>query len=260
MNILLSEDNPVNQKLAIRLLEKAGHRVTLAGTGREALTAWERATPPGFDLVLMDIQMPLLDGVQATKRIRTLPPPKNAVPIIALTAHAMTGAKEEYLAAEMDDYLSKPFHLQELLLRKAGEISAEGHRAAMTAPEPAHEYEIQAVVEYTFARLGGERPAYGSIVGSGANGTQLSFHELGSHLKAQRVFGQEAGFAVETDVVAIILHLQARDIRGLREAAGGVTKFGLKIDVLSVITRRVGVGDIRSNEFLPGTEKIHVSF
>ena len=61
------------------------------------------------------------------------------------------------------------------LLRKAGEISAEGHRAAMTAPEPAHEYEVQAVVEYTFARLGGERPAYGSIVGAGANGTQLHY-------------------------------------------------------------------------------------
>jgi Xaa-Pro aminopeptidase len=61
------------------------------------------------------------------------------------------------------------------LLRKAGEISAEGHRAAMTAPEPGHEYELQAVVEYTFARLGGERPAYGSIVGSGPNGTQLHY-------------------------------------------------------------------------------------
>ena len=61
------------------------------------------------------------------------------------------------------------------LLRKAGEISAEGHRAAMIAPEPSHEYELQAVVEYTFTRLGGERPAYGSIVGAGANGTQLHY-------------------------------------------------------------------------------------
>jgi Xaa-Pro aminopeptidase len=61
------------------------------------------------------------------------------------------------------------------LLRKAGEISAEGHRAAMLAPEPAHEYEVQAVVEYTFTRLGGERPAYGSIVGAGQNGTQLHY-------------------------------------------------------------------------------------
>jgi Xaa-Pro aminopeptidase len=61
------------------------------------------------------------------------------------------------------------------LLRKAGEISAEGHRAAMLAPEPAHEYEVQAIVEYTFTKLGGERPAYGSIVGAGADGTQLHY-------------------------------------------------------------------------------------
>lgn len=70
-----------------------------------------------YDVVLMDVQMPVLDGVQATKRIRALPPPKNAVPIIALTAHAMAGAKEEYLAAEMNDYLSKPIDNEELFSR-----------------------------------------------------------------------------------------------------------------------------------------------
>jgi Xaa-Pro aminopeptidase len=75
----------------------------------------------------------------------------------------------------VDQLRAKKSPAELALLRKAGEISAEGHRAAMTAPEPAHEYEIQAVVEYTFARLGGERPAYGSIVGSGANGTQLHY-------------------------------------------------------------------------------------
>jgi len=75
----------------------------------------------------------------------------------------------------VDQLRAKKSPAELALLRKAGEISAEGHRAAMVAPEPAHEYELQAVVEYTFARLGGERPAYGSIVGAGANGTQLHY-------------------------------------------------------------------------------------
>jgi Xaa-Pro aminopeptidase len=75
----------------------------------------------------------------------------------------------------VDQLRAKKSPAELALLRRAGEISAEGHRAAMTAPEPQHEYELQAVVEYTFARLGGERPAYGSIVGAGANGTQLHY-------------------------------------------------------------------------------------
>ena len=111
LHILLSEDNPVNQKLAIRLLEKAGHRVTLASTGREALTAWENAGTPGFDVVLMDIQMPDMDGMEATAAIRNLE--KNSekhVPILAMTAHAMRGDKERCLASGMDGYISKPIY------------------------------------------------------------------------------------------------------------------------------------------------------
>jgi two-component system, sensor histidine kinase and response regulator len=111
LNILLSEDNVVNQKLAIRLLEKAGHHVTLAGTGREALAAWENAGIPGFDVVLMDIQMPEMDGMEATAAIRQRE--KNSgkhVPILAMTAHAMRGDKEKCIASGMDGYVSKPIH------------------------------------------------------------------------------------------------------------------------------------------------------
>ena len=109
LNILLSEDNPVNQKLAIRLLEKAGHHVTLASTGREALTAWEHAGDPGFDVVLMDIQMPEMDGMEATAAIRSREGISGKhVPILAMTAHAMRGDKERCLASGMDGYISKP--------------------------------------------------------------------------------------------------------------------------------------------------------
>ena len=115
LNILLSEDNLVNQKLAVRLLEKAGHRVTLAGTGREALAAWESAGLPGFDLLLMDIQMPEMDGMEATAAIRKREGPSGRhVPIVAMTAHAMRGDKEKCLAGGMDGYVSKPINSAEL--------------------------------------------------------------------------------------------------------------------------------------------------
>jgi CheY-like chemotaxis protein len=96
------------------LLRKAEHQVDVVENGE---LAFEAVRDADYDVVLMDVQMPVLDGVQATKRIRALPPPKNTVPIIALTAHAMAGAKEEYLAAEMDDYLSKPIDNGELFSR-----------------------------------------------------------------------------------------------------------------------------------------------
>ena len=115
LNILLSEDNLVNQKLAIRLLEKAGHRVTLASTGREAVAAWENQNAPGFDVVLMDIQMPEMDGMEATAEIRSREKHSgNHIPILAMTAHAMRGDRERYLASGMDGYVSKPIHPAEL--------------------------------------------------------------------------------------------------------------------------------------------------
>lgn len=106
LRILLAEDNAVNRMLAVRLLEKAGHTVDVAGTGREALAALERAQ---FDLVMMDVQMPEMDGVTATAAIRERERSSGVhVPILALTAHAMSGDRERCLAAGMDDYLSKP--------------------------------------------------------------------------------------------------------------------------------------------------------
>ena len=114
LRILLAEDNKINQQLVTMLLRKAEHQVDVVENGELAFEAVRNAD---YDVVLMDVQMPVLDGVQATKRIRALPPPKNTVPIIALTAHAMAGAKEEYLAAEMDDYLSKPIDNGELFSR-----------------------------------------------------------------------------------------------------------------------------------------------
>jgi CheY-like chemotaxis protein len=113
LDVLLAEDNAVNQKLATRLLESQGHTVTLAANGRDALALLEQRD---FDLVLMDVSMPEIAGFQATAAIRARENSAGAhTPIIAMTAHAMTGDRERCLAAGMDGYVSKPIRAQELL-------------------------------------------------------------------------------------------------------------------------------------------------
>jgi len=113
IRILLAEDNLVNQKLASRLLEKHGHNVVIAANGRQAL---QRLESEEFDLVLMDVQMPEMDGFETTAMIRKTEEATGAhLPIVAMTAHAMQGDKERCLTAGMDGYLSKPLNVKELL-------------------------------------------------------------------------------------------------------------------------------------------------
>lgn len=111
-NVLVAEDNRINQDVVRAMLTNAGHIVTMAANGVVAVEAMRNGT---FDIVLMDMQMPLLDGISATRQIRALPAPKNQVPIVALTADAMGGAKEYYVNSGMDDYLSKPIRYLELI-------------------------------------------------------------------------------------------------------------------------------------------------
>ncbi len=113
LQILLAEDNVINQQLAVRTLSKRGHTVTVVGNGKEAVEALERRT---FDIVLMDVQMPEMDGLEATGIIRKKEKLSgNHVPIVAMTAHAMKGDRERCLDAGMDAYISKPVHIEELL-------------------------------------------------------------------------------------------------------------------------------------------------
>jgi CheY-like chemotaxis protein len=112
LSILLAEDNVVNQKVAVRLLEKSGQTVQAASDGREAL---KKLANQHFDLILMDVRMPVMGGFEATAAVRKMEKGTGRhIPIIALTANAMNGDRELCLAAGMDGYLSKPIHRQEL--------------------------------------------------------------------------------------------------------------------------------------------------
>ncbi|KAF9966069.1 hypothetical protein BGZ70_003374 [Mortierella alpina] len=115
LHILLAEDNVVNQKLAVRILEKFGHKVTIVSNGKVAV---EFFGSMHFDLILMDVQMPIMGGFEATQEIRkleTLRGNNDHLPIIALTAHAMIGDREKCLAAGMDEYITKPLRVNELI-------------------------------------------------------------------------------------------------------------------------------------------------
>jgi signal transduction histidine kinase/DNA-binding response OmpR family regulator len=131
LRILLAEDNAVNRLLAVRLLEKRGHSVVVAGNGHEALIALEAG---GYDAVLMDIQMPDMGGLEATAEIRkTEHESGRHLPIIALTAHAMQGDREHYLAAGMDGYLTKPIRAAELFETLEGLLRDQPWAVATTA-------------------------------------------------------------------------------------------------------------------------------
>jgi CheY-like chemotaxis protein len=133
LHILLAEDNVVNQKLAARVLEKRGHTVVVVENGKEALAALERH---GFDLVLMDVQMPEMDGLEATRVIREQEKETGGhVPIIAMTAYAMKGDRERCLEAGMDAYVSKPIQAGELfqaIERLIPSVTHEITKAGMT--------------------------------------------------------------------------------------------------------------------------------
>ncbi|MBY0429641.1 MAG: response regulator, partial [Rhodospirillales bacterium] len=137
LRILLAEDNHINQKVALGLLRRAGHQVTIAGDGRQAVAA---VRAESFDVVLMDMQMPEMDGIEATRAIRALPEPLCRLPIIAMTANAQASDRERCLAAGMDDYVPKPVVPERLfaaLLRHLGGATGPTpDLAPVPPPEP----------------------------------------------------------------------------------------------------------------------------
>ena len=126
LRILVAEDNPVNQEMVLELLKQRGHTAVVADNGQRALAAWRDR---GFDAVLMDVQMPRMSGIEATRAIREAEKATGAhVPIIAMTAHAMEGDRERCLEAGMDAYLSKPIQAAALFRTVEGVVAAPGRR------------------------------------------------------------------------------------------------------------------------------------
>src|SRR5437899_10267882 len=131
LRILLAEDNLVNQQVATAMLLKRGHQVDVVSNGREAVDA---VAAEGYDVILMDIQMPEMDGFEATEKIRALPQGRT-LPIIALTAHALSGERERCLERGMSGYLAKPFKAHDLFAAVEGRGAQPADTAA--APIPA---------------------------------------------------------------------------------------------------------------------------
>jgi CheY-like chemotaxis protein/HPt (histidine-containing phosphotransfer) domain-containing protein len=138
LRVLLAEDNVVNQKLAVRLLEKLGAQVQITANGADALRALSSAE---FDVVLMDCQMPEMDGYEATRRLRESAGRLRTIPVIALTAHALATDRAKCLAAGMNDYLTKPIdpiRLQQALTK----VTLQVDRRAPRQVAPAHEGDL----------------------------------------------------------------------------------------------------------------------
>jgi two-component system, sensor histidine kinase and response regulator len=160
LRILVAEDNPVNQHMAVRLLQKRGHAVVIAENGRKALEAYER---DAFDVIVMDVQMPEMSGLEATAAIRERERTTEAhIPIVGLTAHAMKGDRERCLEAGMDGYLSKPLRAQELFDMLEG-LPAPAVRGGADAAGHASSGDKPLDTQALLTELGGDAQLFGEV-------------------------------------------------------------------------------------------------
>jgi PAS domain S-box-containing protein len=206
LRILLAEDSLVNQKLAVALLEEEGHVVAVASNGREACA---QAASGNFDLILMDVQMPEMDGLEATAKIRAgEKQSKTHIPIVAMTAHALKGDRERCLEAGMDAYVAKPIRADEVLETIGALIAATGESAAPAVSAPPEEglvdwtealravrgdYRLlRVIVEAAAKEIPSQVTAIReAIAGGNATAVQLAAHTLKG---AIRYFASGAGF------------------------------------------------------------------
>jgi len=163
LHILLAEDNPVNQALVMRVLEKRGHTVEVVGNGKKALEFLEGAAPTRFDLILMDMLMPEMNGEECVARIRAKEKGSTSrIPIIALTAHAMNGDRERFLAIGVDGYLPKPVRAQQLLETIEGLLPIPAGPVASHPPDNRRENVLDR--HQVLARFGRDKLLLGNLI------------------------------------------------------------------------------------------------
>ena len=230
LRILLAEDNPINQRLALALLEKRGHRVVIAANGQEALDA---LSVEPFDLVLMDMQMPVMDGIEATLLIRANEKASASrhLPIVAMTANAMQGDRERCLAAGMDGYVSKPVKPDELFAQIAAALGADA-AMAVAIPLPAAPEEKAFNRAEVLERLGDDESLFQTLAGMFVSDSANYIHALEQALaagdaprlerEAHTVKGLLATFSAEagTELAQQLEHLARR---GSLEGADSLT-------------------------------------
>jgi signal transduction histidine kinase/CheY-like chemotaxis protein/HPt (histidine-containing phosphotransfer) domain-containing protein len=233
-HVLLVEDNAVNQQVARLILMKAGHKVDVVASGREAVDAVQ--TIP-YDVVLMDIQMADLDGMEATTQIRSLPTPARNIPIIAMTANAIAGAREEYLAHGMNDYVSKPFNPPDLIAKidrltrsvapvTAGDGNASSE-ARIDAPifDPARLDELKEMID---------EGKFLSLINQFADGLESRLAVLAEHLAQGR--WPEAGREAH-DIVSVAGNVGATRLSALARELEGLCKAGNEVGCRSILPR-----------------------
>ncbi|MFH1278199.1 MAG: response regulator [Candidatus Eisenbacteria bacterium] len=249
LRILLAEDNQVNQMVAVRLLEKRGFHVDVAGNGREAVDVLSKSP---YDVVLMDVQMPEMDGMEATRTIRNPASPvlDHGIPVIALTAHAMKGDRERCFAAGMDDYASKPIVPEELMnaierqSTRTGRVASEREAAATEAARVLFDMAL------LMDRLGGDRRLADEVVGLYLTDTPVRITRMREAMaardaetverEAETVTGASADVGAEkVGDAAFDLHLAVRE-GDLGDAEGLLARLESEFD------------DFRSTLFSPG--------
>jgi len=260
IRILLVEDNLINQKVAVAILDRLGYKVEVAGNGIEALNGLRKKT---YDLVLMDCEMPEMDGYEATRQIRrwesTQQPDKPPLIIVAMTAHAMAGAREKCLAAGMDDFIPKPVSPDNLLETLGKWLNRTGHGEQSSLPAigspqepsvpPTSEADQPEVGTALEQRLNGDRALGLRLINIFVEDTPQKLNDLGRALAAQDLSEARRlahALSGSTAVIGIKeMHRALRELEAecrneeLSTALADFSKLGKIYDELEVELRRV---------------------